>query len=137
MSTNFRNARILRGLSQKEVAHHMKVSNPTVSDWEHEKKTPTGKNLILLADLFGCSVDYLLGRTDSPLFPHTYHVNGKDVTILDTKKETPSPEEQESIEEVFRDAPEFKGTIPPELQTYIDDVVGKAVADALNRQNKD
>lgn len=54
--------REMRGLSQKEVAATLKVSAPSVSNWESEKTRPTHDNLEKLADLYGVSVDYLLGR---------------------------------------------------------------------------
>lgn len=57
--------REMRGLSQKEVAATLKVSAPSVSNWESEKTRPTHDNLEKLADLYGVSVDYLLGR-DAP-----------------------------------------------------------------------
>lgn len=60
--------REMRGLSQKEVAATLKVSAPSVSNWESEKTRPTHDNLEKLADLYGVSVDYLLGR-DVPAEP--------------------------------------------------------------------
>ena len=65
MKNNIRFARIESGLSQKEVAITLRVSSPSVSDWESGKKNPTSDNLIKLADLFGVTVDYLLGRDTS------------------------------------------------------------------------
>ncbi len=60
---NIKFAREAKGLSQKEIAIHLGVSGPTVSEWETGKKNPLGKNLMKLSDLLGVSVDYLLGRT--------------------------------------------------------------------------
>lgn len=51
-------------MSQKYVAISLGVSAPTVSMWESGAKEPTRENLIKLADLFGVSVDYLLGRDE-------------------------------------------------------------------------
>lgn len=58
-------ARLNAGLSQKEIAISLKVSSPTVSDWENGKKFPSGKNLVNLAQMLGTTTDYLLGNTES------------------------------------------------------------------------
>lgn len=62
---NIRRAREAKGLSQKEIAISLGVSNPTVSDWERGVKTPAGKNLKKLADLLNCTIDFLLGIAES------------------------------------------------------------------------
>lgn len=62
--TNIKKAREAIGLSQKEVAISLGVSNPTVSDWERGIKNPSGKNLKKLATLLNCSTDYLLGVSE-------------------------------------------------------------------------
>ncbi len=53
------------GLSQKQVALEIGVAAPTVSQWESEIKTPSSKNWNRLANLYGVSVDYLMGRSDT------------------------------------------------------------------------
>ena len=73
----------MRGLSQKEVAAILKVSAPSVSNWESEKTRPTHDNLEKLADLYGVSVDYLLGR-DAP---------------VEAQKEKPVPKDELSDDE--------------------------------------
>lgn len=52
------------GYTQKEIAITLKVSGPTVSQWESGIKVPKNKNLERLADLYGVSTDYLMGRTE-------------------------------------------------------------------------
>lgn len=58
---SIKRAREAKGLNQKEVASALGVSQPTVSDWEAGRKTPTRKNLLRLSELLESSVDYLLG----------------------------------------------------------------------------
>ena len=53
------------GFSQKYVAIELGISAPSVANWERGKTKPTRENTIRLADLYGVSVDYLLGRTDA------------------------------------------------------------------------
>jgi transcriptional regulator with XRE-family HTH domain len=62
----FKEARIKLGMGQKEVAAAMGVTQPTVSAWEADAKTPAADNLSKLSDLYGVSVDYLLGKSDNP-----------------------------------------------------------------------
>ncbi len=57
--------RKLKSIDQKVLALDLKVSQPTISDWENGRKKPSAKSTEKLADYFGVSVDYLLGRPDS------------------------------------------------------------------------
>lgn len=43
------------GMQQKELALVIGVSQPTVSDWEHQKKDPSGDRLKRLCQLFRVS----------------------------------------------------------------------------------
>lgn len=53
--------RLLRKLSQKEVAAAIKVSVSVISNYEHGERTPSVETLMALAGVYRCSVDYLLG----------------------------------------------------------------------------
>lgn len=57
--------RLQRGMSQKYVAVSIGVAAPSVWGWENGKNSPTPANLAALADLFGVSVDYLIGRDET------------------------------------------------------------------------
>lgn len=61
--------RIERNIDQKVLSLDLRVSQPTISDWENGKKTPSVKNLIKLAAYFGVSIDYLLGLTENKSTP--------------------------------------------------------------------
>ena len=50
------------GYSQKEVADELHVTPSAVSSWEAGRYGPDQQNLSALADLFGVSVDALIGR---------------------------------------------------------------------------
>lgn len=52
-----------RGIYQKELAAILKVSVGTVSNYENNIHFPDQEALLQLADYFGVTVDYLLGRT--------------------------------------------------------------------------
>lgn len=69
--------RIAKGYSQKYVAVALGVAAPTVSQWESGSKEPSKDNLIKLADLYGVTVDYLLG----------HDVSAHDSEISDTESQ--------------------------------------------------
>lgn len=51
-----------RGWSQEELAGRLDVSRQTVSKWESGATTPEMAKLIALSELFGLSIDELVGR---------------------------------------------------------------------------
>ncbi len=53
-----------KGLSQRELARIMNVSQGTYNNWENANTQPSIEQLISLANFFEVSVDYLIGRTD-------------------------------------------------------------------------
>lgn len=56
----FRKARQNAGLSVSEVKNTLSVSDAAVYQWETGVTMPTGKRLIELSKLYGCTVDDLL-----------------------------------------------------------------------------
>lgn len=56
-----------RGLLQKDVAEHLNIAISTYSYWENGKFEPDQESLSKLADFFGVSADYLLGREEKNL----------------------------------------------------------------------
>lgn len=72
MSTENNRLKLLRkkhGYKQKEIAAMLGVKNSAVSKWECGRTLPDADVLIFLADLYGVSVDYVLGRAgDDMLF---------------------------------------------------------------------
>jgi len=53
-----------KSLSQAALAKNIDVSYGVICYWETDKSEPTAPNLVKIADFFGVTVDYLLGRTD-------------------------------------------------------------------------
>lgn len=62
----YKTARELKGFTQKEVALTLKVSVQAVSYWEVGERKPSYPILLKLADLYGTTTDYLLGREKAP-----------------------------------------------------------------------
>ena len=58
---NIQNFRKDLGLSQEELAQKIPVSRQTVSQWENGQTVPSIDNLIILKEIFGVSVDEILG----------------------------------------------------------------------------
>lgn len=52
------------GLSQTSLGVMVKRDRSTIARWEADPCCASAKDLKRLADIFECSVDYLLGRTD-------------------------------------------------------------------------
>lgn len=50
-------ARVNAGLSQKEVAKILKISNCTVTNWENGKSYPSADKIDKLCKLYGISYD--------------------------------------------------------------------------------
>ena len=59
-----RNLRVDRGLTQKQVAQYLNIKQNTYSQYEIGVLNYPLEAVIKLADFYGVSVDYLLGRTD-------------------------------------------------------------------------
>lgn len=58
--------RTSKGYSQKELADILFVNQTAVSQWERGITTPNKNTLFSMCELFNCSTDYILGRTDTP-----------------------------------------------------------------------
>ena len=55
-----------RKISQLKLAIDLNLNQNSISRYENEQREADYKTLILFADYFGVSVDYLLGRTENP-----------------------------------------------------------------------
>ena len=55
-----------KGLTQKQLAVEVGVSERGIQSHEIGERNPAFDQLITLADYFDVSIDYLVGRTDKP-----------------------------------------------------------------------
>ena len=60
MLNQFKRARLLKGLQQKELAEELGVTQVTVSSWEHGKSFPSPGRLKQVADVLNTTVEELL-----------------------------------------------------------------------------
>lgn len=61
---NFKNLLLEKDFTQQFMAKKLNTTQQTVSRWINGQNEPDLATLIKLADIFNCSVDYLLGRED-------------------------------------------------------------------------
>jgi len=61
-----RELRELRGWKQEELGQKLNVGKGAISRYEAEKRQLDPATICTLCDLFGCTADYLLGRSLSP-----------------------------------------------------------------------
>ena len=64
LGDRLREEREAKGLSQAELGRMLGVAGPTVHRYESNDRRPDPDMLVRLAELFGVSVDYLLGRKE-------------------------------------------------------------------------
>lgn len=57
--------RTARGENLEKVAEYLNVSIQTISNYENEKRDMTPDTIIKLAEYFGVSTDYILGKSDN------------------------------------------------------------------------
>lgn len=66
-SERLKNLRKTRMIPQKYIAEYLGISVSAYQYYEAGKNEPSIARLIMLADLFNVSIDYLVGRTENPL----------------------------------------------------------------------
>lgn len=62
LHTNLKYYRMQKGLSQAEVGDIIGVSRQAISNWEAQRSYPDLDNIVLLSDLYGITIDQLLGK---------------------------------------------------------------------------
>ena len=73
------------GWTQSQLGKKINASKSTVSEYESERHQMAPALICTLCDIFGCTADYLLGRSDAPLPA----VSDEDAQILAAYKELP------------------------------------------------
>ena len=60
LSKNLRDFREKSGLTQKELADRLSLSDKTISKWENERSIPDIFTLLKLTEIFDCTLDDFL-----------------------------------------------------------------------------
>lgn len=92
-----------KGLLQKDVANYLKIARNTYSQYEIGAREPDIITLISLADYFGVSIDYLVGRTDNPNITNDVIVESADGNITSLDDAGLSPDDLSRITAVIED----------------------------------
>lgn len=66
------------GLKQAELAEKIGISTVTLSRYENDGREPRATDLLKMAELFGCSVDELLGKNPTQPLPHVSPEQGSE-----------------------------------------------------------
>lgn len=66
LNERLRECRKKKGVKQSEVADQLSVQRQIISYYESGTRKPNLEDLIMLADFYNVSLDYLVGRTDTP-----------------------------------------------------------------------
>ena len=83
-----REIRLARNVSQKQLADVLYISQQAIAKWESNRSSPNPEMINKLADYFGVSVDYLLGREeikkspegDTDYHPHLTEKDERDIS---------------------------------------------------------
>ena len=119
-------------LSQEELANKIGVSRQAVSKWERAEASPDTDNLILLAEIYGVSLDELLkGEANN-----SSKSEAKQETVSEESADnTKIPTGDEGTEYIKADKVSFKNGIHVDAKNG--DKVHISFADGIHVQNKD
>lgn len=86
---NLKELREQNGISQTKLGNYLGVTRATICRYEANERMPDLETLKNIADYFGVTVDYLLGRTDNPQFTNTAPetVTGDEYDLLQNYRE--------------------------------------------------
>ena len=104
-----RDLRAQRGWTQDDLAARLNLKRQAVGHYETGQRDIDSATIHRLCDIFGCSADYLLGRSPLP---------SPELT----------PEEEELLLSWRRATPEIRAIIDTALGPYREDVLGIASA---------
>lgn len=93
--------KLLRGdRSQREVAEALQVTRSAYSMYEIGERTPDEALLVRMADYFGVTTDFLLGRTQDPNWPGAGR--GQGHLARDPEPSFPAKVTDEQLEAILR-----------------------------------
>jgi transcriptional regulator with XRE-family HTH domain len=120
LAKRIKEERLKKGWTQKQIAEMLGVEVGTFSGYERAYRTPETKTLEQLADLYGVSADYLLGRDESWL-------------------EKDSPPQDIELEQFIREHPNLRVFGDPLSEDVKDDVMLalKTAWEVLKKQRAD
>ena len=100
------------GISKKTMLNDLSLGINTFSNWKNRGTIPSGETLQKIADYFGVTVDYLLGKEPTPsevgeaLDFNTVIIRGRDGNVVTKKLSNEQIKVLEAIIDQFPDAPD-------------------------------
>ena len=85
MPRKFKEARQMKKLSLAAAAEQLGISPSALNSWELGKKTPSVERVESMADLYGVSTDFLLGRPDSFRLAANEPISPQSLTVMHGK----------------------------------------------------
>ncbi len=84
------------GLSQQDLAERLDVSRQSISKWELGTALPSTENLIGLSRLYGVSLDYLVGNSETRERVDTNSADTEEAPAEETPADGPPPDDSNS-----------------------------------------
>lgn len=100
MLTNLKNLRKIHGISQQKLGAAIGVSQQSINKYENHNIEPDINTLMLLADYFGTTIDYIVGYTDADPYSEpaaNLSLSEKEIEII-CKFRRLNKKERQSIE---------------------------------------
>lgn len=101
--------RVMRGMTQKDLAKMLNCAPTAVSKYELEQLGIDAETICQLCDIFGCTADYLLCRSSSP----APVIVEDDAAVLDAYHAAPQ---------------EIRAIVDTALAPYRQDAIGSSTA---------
>lgn len=139
--SRFKAARIEKGWTQQKLSEILHISRGSIAMWETGKNIPPADMLQQLAELFGCSVGYLMGTENEINAQRKLdEIRADSLTQGETKMDTPSTNQAEAQQarEELADDPDRKALLNLARYGSAQDVKQvAALIDALRATNPD
>ena len=96
-------ARIKAGLTQQRLADMIGVDRSTICNYEKEKRVPSGKELINLANALNVSIDYLFNQDNN--LKNLHNKENDMLEVLEsffTDNKVPKDEKEQTFKDIIR-----------------------------------
>ncbi len=91
--------RQINGLTQSQLADKLGCNQTAIGKYERGDLQPSIETLFKLADIFGCSIDYLLGYEKNSEYSHAnINLSDKETRILELFSQLPEDSQRTIID---------------------------------------
>lgn len=99
---NIKKLRKAHGLTQTELARKLNATQKVVTSYENKQASPTLEKLEMLADIFGITLDELVGREPVKIsnFQRHVHGNSRIVKIQELYEKLPQLEQRAILKQI-------------------------------------